>query len=61
MRRSTWIPLLGVAIALVVLLVIFVSARPDDVVVEGGETIEGAGSAGGGSPDAGAEAPAEGE
>jgi hypothetical protein len=58
MRRSTWIPLLGVAIAVVVLFIIFTGSRPDDVAVEGGEVIEGAGSAGGGSADAGSGDPA---
>lgn len=59
MRRSTWIPLLAVVITLLVLLFVFFAARPDDVAVEGGEVIEGAGSAGGGSPDAGTEAAEE--
>jgi hypothetical protein len=42
----------------VVLFIIFTGSRPDDVAVEGGEVIEGAGSAGGGSADAGSGDPA---
>ncbi len=61
MSRSTWIPLVGVIITLLVLWFIFFASRPGDVAVEGGEVIEGAGSAGGGSADAGDEEPAAAE
>jgi hypothetical protein len=46
MKRSTWIPLLGVLIALAVLGFIFFASRPDDVVVEGEGVIEGVGEDG---------------